>query len=167
MTSAVSEQTTDAKIVGDALVVSFMNAEPPKVWRAEMAHVSSAALELQETDGVSRLVMKRDGDVETVAGFSGRAQATQALMAITQALMAVPAGAVGVNGAASRPSVLGRFVRFVLKVIVAIIVIFILLRLIFSVVHPVSTASMLTEARSGVASQQGVPLQAGDFFKDK
>jgi hypothetical protein len=83
-----SKSNIRAGIADNALVVSFLAAEAPRVWRAEMGQLATAALEVQENQGKFSLVMKRSGaPVEEIGTFTGKKEAVEALQLITEALL--------------------------------------------------------------------------------
>jgi hypothetical protein len=77
---------TEAKVTNGALVVSFTGEGLPKVWRAEIGHLSSTAFELKDAQDKTALVMKTPQNTEEVFAFSDKASAAAGLQAITQAL---------------------------------------------------------------------------------
>jgi hypothetical protein len=113
----------EAKVVGNALVVSFMTADPPRVWRADMSGLSSATLELREgTPGKFRLVMRASGGKEEdISTFTDKAAATDALRAVTNAMLRGDGGSVSVSS--SGPQAAGSGGVGFLKVVLWIIAI--------------------------------------------
>jgi hypothetical protein len=84
-----SSRDLDARVVNNALVVSFMTADPPRVWRADMTGLSTATLELREGQpGKFRLVMKTGGGKEEdISTFADRETAANALRTVTDAML--------------------------------------------------------------------------------
>lgn len=84
-----SSRGLDAKVVNNALVVSFLTADPPRVWRADMTGLATATLELREGQpGKFRLVMKTPGGKEEdISTFTDRETAANALRAVTEAML--------------------------------------------------------------------------------
>ncbi len=78
-----------AGIVDNALVVSFLAADTPRVWRTDMGQFLTAALEIQDNQGKSSLVMKRSGaPAEDICTFSSdKKSAVEALQVITDTLL--------------------------------------------------------------------------------
>jgi hypothetical protein len=95
-----SSKDVNAKVVNNALVVSFMASDPPRVWRADMSGLSTATLEVREGQpGKFRLVMKRgDGAEEDISTFTDKASATGALKAVTDAMMSADEGTPAAGG---------------------------------------------------------------------
>lgn len=84
---ATTRKDIDAKVVGGALIVSFLGAEHPKVWRANLSGFSSATFELtQKGDEYSVVVKKDDGKEEKIVTFDDVESATYALNVITDAM---------------------------------------------------------------------------------
>lgn len=84
-----SSRGLDAKVVNNALVVSFLTADPPRVWRADMTGLATATLELREGQpGKFRLVMKTPGGKEEdISTFTDRETASNALRCVTEAML--------------------------------------------------------------------------------
>lgn len=92
-----------AKVVDGTLILSLPQAKAPVVWRMEMGHVRSSAMEIREIEAnektdkdkkngsrketIYRLILKtpRD-DVETIADFTTRRAALDGLMALSRAM---------------------------------------------------------------------------------
>jgi hypothetical protein len=87
----------DAKVVNNALVVSFLTADPPRVWRADMTGLSTATLELREGQpGRFRLVMRTgNGKEEDISTFADKQTATDALRVVTNAMLRGEGGSAG------------------------------------------------------------------------
>lgn len=171
---AVTTQT-EARIVGDALVVSFAGAEPPRLWRADLARVSSAAMELrQEDNGTAALVVTADGRAETVAQFAARDAGIEALQAVSRAMMDMPQGAMmnaPQNGAAPRAGkkTFGGFFAFLAKLLLWIVAVIVALFIL--------AVLLLTSAPKGLVSTppdhvalpvpSGAPVTADELFGDR
>ncbi len=84
-----SSRDLDAKVVNNALIVSFLTADPPRVWRADMTGLSTATLELREGQpGRFRLVMRTGaGKEEDISTFADKVTATNALRVVTNAML--------------------------------------------------------------------------------
>jgi hypothetical protein len=89
-----SSRDLEARVVNNALIVSFLTADPPRVWRADMTGLATATLELREgTPGKFRLVMKTGpGKEEDISVFTDRETATNALRVVTSAMLSGDAG---------------------------------------------------------------------------
>ena len=83
-----SENNIRVGIAGNALVVSFLAADAPRVWRTDMGQLLNAALEVQNNQGKYTLVMKRNGAPdEEIGTFNSKEDAVKALQMITNALL--------------------------------------------------------------------------------
>ena len=93
--------TSSARVSGNALILTLPDATAPVVWRFDLSHVRSSALEVREQNDKFMLVIKTPrGDSHDVAAFAERGGAVRALMAASRALEGEPAFAVG-DGAPS------------------------------------------------------------------
>lgn len=84
---AFTRKDVDAKVVGNALVVSFQSVDVQKTWRADMAGLASASLELQGEGTKHSVVLKKADAQENIATFSDRESAVYALNVITSAML--------------------------------------------------------------------------------
>lgn len=87
-------QGSSAKVVDDTLIISLPDAKSPIVWRMDLGHIKSTALEVSETqDGASYVLGMRSDKKETqeIAPFDSKEKAVNALMAITKAMENAPA----------------------------------------------------------------------------
>lgn len=83
----MSRIKTEAKIVDGVFIASFVGDNTGKIWRQEIAALSSSALEIRDMKDHLKLVAKKaDGLEEDVFSFSDRANAVEALQVMTQAL---------------------------------------------------------------------------------
>ncbi len=154
----------DARVVDQALVASFMNAEPPKVWRADMKKLTTATLELRNDNGKYRLVMIAQSGEEEVASFTDRDSGTAALQAVMQAMLSP-----GSSSAATTPvqeKKKGGFFRTLLKVVLWMIAIFVAMVVAGGLLFSQKTGQMMSSMqldRAGIA-QEGAPTTADDYF---
>lgn len=82
-------QNTVAKVAQGALVVSLKNAKNPTVWRARLDSLDEARFSVESGGkGLYKLQLHHTGKTagETLAGFTTKAAAEQALEAITDVL---------------------------------------------------------------------------------
>jgi hypothetical protein len=122
-----SSKDLEARVVNNALVVSFLTADPPRVWRADMSGLASASLELREgTPGKFRLVMKTGaGKEEDISTFTDKEAAHDALRAVTSAMLRGDGSSSGSSSASSAPSAGGGILKGVLWVVGVVVVLFI------------------------------------------
>ncbi len=80
--------TPSAKVIDGTLILSLPDALSPVVWRMELGHAKSSAIEVREQkDGGYMLTLKTPkGDVNDIAPYATRAAAVTALVAISNAL---------------------------------------------------------------------------------
>jgi hypothetical protein len=80
--------TPSAKVIDGTLILSLPDAISPVVWRMELGHAKSSAIEVREQkDGGFMLTLKTPkGDVNDIAPYATRAAAVTALVAISNAL---------------------------------------------------------------------------------
>ena len=124
--SSSANRDLDAKVVNNALIVSFMTADPPRVWRADMTGLATATLELREGQpGRFRLVMKTSaGKEEDISTFNDKQTATDALRVITSAMLRSDGGSSSFSsGSSSGASSGGGFLKPAIYVVVAVFVI--------------------------------------------
>lgn len=95
--------SASAKVVDGTLILSLPDAISPVVWRMELGHAKSSAIEVREQDnGTFMLTLKTPkGDVNDIAPYDSRAKAVTALVAISRAMEHAhgeihPANAAGV-----------------------------------------------------------------------
>ena len=77
-----------AKVVDGTLILSLPDAISPVVWRMELGHAKSSAIEVREQDnGTFMLTLKTPkGDINDIAPYDSRAKAVTALVAISRAM---------------------------------------------------------------------------------
>lgn len=77
-----------ARVVDGTLIISLPQAMTPVVWRMELGHARSAALEIRsQENGPHILTLKTPkGDVYDIAPFQNRGPALDALMCISTAM---------------------------------------------------------------------------------
>ncbi len=154
----------DARVVDQALVASFMNAEPPKVWRADMKKLTTATLELRNDNGKYRLVMIAQSGEEEVASFTDRDSGTAALQAVMNAMLAPSStsAAIPVQQAEKK----GGFFRTLAKIVLVLIAIFVALVVVGGFLVNQKGVQMLDSMnldRAGIA-REGAPTTADDYF---
>ena len=79
---------SSASVVDGTLILSLPDALAPVVWRMDLGHVKSSALEVRDqSDGTFMLTLKTPReDIHNIAPFATRAQAVRALMAVSRAM---------------------------------------------------------------------------------
>lgn len=165
---AAQVQQIDARVVDQALVASFMNAEPPKVWRADMAKLTTATLELRSEGGAYRLVLIAPSGEEEVARFTERDAGTAALQAVMQAML-TPSASVSSAGAAApapAPQKKGGFFRGLIKFVLWLVALFVALVIVGGLLFSQKSGQMLStmnfEGARGLTEGQQAP--ADDYF---
>jgi hypothetical protein len=80
--------SASAKVVDGTLILSLPDAIAPVVWRMELGHAKSSAIEVREQDnGTFMLTLKTPkGDINDIAPYDSRAKAVTALVAISRAM---------------------------------------------------------------------------------
>lgn len=153
MFGCCSKNTVDARIVNNALVVSLMGGEQPRVWRAEMAHMATASIELLEEGGKHKITLKdKEGNTQEVASFKDRREALDALSCITRAMM-------GGGEKTRRSGWLGRIFKGA-AFLLALFFAFALYVILFVVPSPMGPLP-----QSGApATKTGVPVPADELF---
>jgi hypothetical protein len=167
-----SKNSIRAGIVDNALVVSFMAADAPRVWRADMGQLLTAALEVQDNQGKSTLVMKRSGaPAEEIVTFSSKKDAIDALQVITEVLLQGTGQGTGqATGActASQPQKscgwFKKILKFILGIVVAFCVFIVVMNLFFHVagIHPPSHQA--GPAKAPASAPTGVPTPADSII---
>lgn len=172
MTASTAAAQVDARVVDQALVASFMNAEPPKVWRADMAKLNTATLELRSDAGRFRLVMITQGGEEDVAIFTTRDDGTAALQAVMQAMLApfgaVQASAAPVAAAASAaPVKKGGFFKALFKLFLWLVAIVVALMILAGLFLGDKTGQLISAINPGDAPivAPGAAVPAEEFFR--
>lgn len=112
---ATTRKDIDAKVVGGALVVSFLGADQPRVWRAEMTGLTTATFELQEKGKDFSVVMRRDGSEEKIVTFADKESAAYTLQAMTAAMLRGEGARGGVFGMIVKGSIVVIALVFVAK----------------------------------------------------
>ena len=85
---AFTQKDVDAKIVNNALVVSLLGTDQPRVWRADMTGLSSATLDVLEEKGKYSVVLRRNGaSPESIVTFSDKDSANYALRTLSDAML--------------------------------------------------------------------------------
>jgi len=98
---ATTRKDIDAKVVNNALVVSLLGTDQPRVWRADMNGLSSATLEMRDDKEKGRfaVVIRRGAcDEEVIASFADKDSASYALEAMTEAMLNGENGSVAAGG---------------------------------------------------------------------
>ncbi len=178
-----------ARVVDGTLIISLPQAITPVVWRMELGHARSSALEVRKTEnGHFVLTLKTPkGDVYDIAPFDQRGRAVEALMAVSRAMeqahgqtRPVAANGTGVTNlpavrAEKRPASRNR----VITGLVGTGLLFLLVAVLMNtgnpntdghVTIPGATSASITPAAgqpAGNAPQTGVPLSADDFLNNR
>lgn len=124
---AFSRKDVDARVVGSALVVSFTGTDVTKTWRADMAAVATATLEVREDGKKFSVVMKHDKTEEVIASFSERESAVYALSAITEAMLKGDTQVVAAQG--------GKAMLYMTRAFKAVVIL-LLLCVVFAIAAP-------------------------------
>lgn len=154
---ATTRKDIDAKVVGGALIVSFLGAEQPKVWRANLGGFSSATFELLHKGDEFSVVVKRDeGKEEKIVTFGDMESAVYALSVITDAMQ---------RGEGKRS---GSFFGTLAKICVIVVAAVIVGKLFFGGpppgVAPIRGLTPGTETGSGALVKPGAPVPAEELF---
>lgn len=163
--TAVKKTSVDARIVDGAMIASFMGAEPPKVWRADMKSISTATFEMKEEAGAFHVVMRAGDQAENIAAFPSRDGATDALQALMAAMLA-PIGTTSATAAADtapKKSFFKRFLRFVFKLAFWLFAIAFVLWLTMMYFGP-KIVGMAMKDPGVTKVQQGTPVPADELF---
>lgn len=83
------EIVSSAEVVDKHLILSLPNAVEPIVWRMQLDKIGTASFEIKKAkkDGIYNLVLKaKKGTAETIAPFSDKEQALNALIHASEAL---------------------------------------------------------------------------------
>lgn len=166
--TAAKKTAVDARIVDGAMIASFMGAEPPKVWRADMKSISSATFEMKAEDGVYHVVMRSGDKNENIAAFTDKEGATDALQALMTAMLAPVGTTASATVVAEKPKrgFFGRLIRFVLKLAFWLVAIAFVLWLLLWLLAPNFVGSGLRDP--GLTRvQQGTPVSADELFADE
>lgn len=80
--------SASAKVIDGTLILSLPDAVDPVVWRMDLGHVRSSAIEVRaQDDGIFMLTLKTPkGDVNDIAPYHSRAKAVSALVAVSRAM---------------------------------------------------------------------------------
>lgn len=171
-----------ARVVDGTLIISLPQAVTPVVWRMELGHARSAALEIRaQENGHHVLTLKTPkGDVYDIAPFQNRGPALDALMCISSAMQQshgqirtmVPEqqNNPGPATTASDKKAAGRS-RFPLALVGTILLVGLIIVLVnMGPRNPAHTPdSSQTAAISGQAGSApvGVPMSADDFLNNR
>jgi hypothetical protein len=130
-----SSRDLDAKVVNNALVVSFLTADPPRVWRADMTGLATATLELREGQpGKFRLVMKTPGGKEEdISTFTDRETAANALRCVTDAMLRGEGGNSSASSASTSSG--GGVMKKVFWITVVALVLYLIVQVLGNALH--------------------------------
>ena len=78
---------TEAQLVGDSIVVSVYGGKNPRIWRADLSSMKSAAFDIVESKGSFTLKMQNGGAGEDIAVFDNADAATSAMKSIRKAMV--------------------------------------------------------------------------------
>lgn len=165
MSAATKTAGTDARVVDGAMIASFMGAEPPKVWRADMNSLASASFEMQQADGLFHVVMTSGGNKENIVAFADKEGATHALQALMAAMM-TPVGTTTVPAGTAAPTAekkSGGFFKKLLKLVAWLIGLFIIFTLLSMLVMP-KLMNVVMRDPGLTKVQQGAPIPADELF---
>jgi len=161
---AFTRKDVDARVVGNALVVSFNGVELQKTWRADMAAVATAALEVRESNKKFSVIMKKGDAEEEIATFGDKESAAYALSAITSAMLK------GDTQAAPGPS--GKAVGLLSKLFKGALTVFLVLVLLYFLLPAVDPGSFKATNPAKRTSPDrvgtvppGEPIPADQMFK--
>ncbi|TAL33053.1 MAG: hypothetical protein EPN97_09650 [Alphaproteobacteria bacterium] len=128
-----SSRGLDAKVVNNALVVSFLTADPPRVWRADMTGLATATLELREGQpGKFRLVMKTPGGKEEdISTFTDRETAANALRCVTDAMLRGEGG----SSSSASTSAGGGMMKRVFWIAIVLLVLYLAVNVLANALH--------------------------------
>jgi hypothetical protein len=163
--TAVKKTSVDARIVDGAMIASFMGAEPPKVWRADMKSLATSTFEMKEDAGAFHVVMRAGDQAETIAAFPSRDGATDALQALMTAMLTPVGTTAAAAGADTAPkkSFFKRFLRFVFKLALWLFGIAFILWLTVMLFGP-KIVGMAMKDPGVTKVQQGTPVPADELF---
>jgi hypothetical protein len=149
-----------AGIADNALVVSLFTADVPRIWRADLSQLLTAALEVQDNQGKYTLVMKRGGAAaEDIGTFSNKDDAIEALQVITDTLLHGNGNGISV---APSPKKSGGWFKKLLKVVGCIIAVVFVLLVFLSIFGPRPPAGYSRTSTPPV--QTGVPTPADQIL---
>jgi hypothetical protein len=158
--TAARKTATEARVVDGAMIASFMGAEPPKVWRADLKSLSTATFEMKEDAGAFHVVMRTGEQTENIAAFTSKDGATEALQVLMTAMLAPAATVVPAAGevaaAPVKKSFFRRLLRFVLKAVAWLFGIAFVLWL--------TLVGLVLKDPGMTRVQQGTPVPADDLF---
>lgn len=155
------KNSIQAVVSGDALVVSFLSADTPRVWRGEFGQFLTSFVDIQEAQGKFNLVMRRgNGSVEEICSFKTKEAAEQALAVVSDALLN------GGSGKACSSRKKGGWLKRIFKFILFLLVLFFAVTYANARYHFVQRAdtSAPTATDSGKPIQPGVPTNADDIL---
>jgi len=157
-----SENNIRVGIAGNALVVSFLSAEAPRMWRTDLAQLLTAALEVQDNQGKYTLVMKRGGaPTDEIATFARKDDAVKGLQLITETLL-------GGQETAASPSKKASLPKRILKLLLRIFSWFCMFVVVLNFIMVISSRHLSHSAGDNFtkvpAAQTGVPTPADDLL---
>jgi hypothetical protein len=152
---AKTEQQGGPRSAGGALIMPFLDAETPRVWRAEWSRLSQVSFEVRPAkDGLFALVMTGAGVVEEIAVYKDRALAVAALSRLTDVL----SGSSAQAGPGWIVPLLKKVFKIAVFVVAAVFALSFLRVLIFG---PVTTGQTQNPA---AVIKTGVPQSAEEMF---
>lgn len=166
---ASGSKDIDAKVVGNAMIVAFNAGDVPRVWRADMAHMNTAELQIapSATAGKFDVALKSAQGIDVIGTFADKEQAAAALRIVTAALMEGDAstGARAAKGGAWRG--FARFVASGIAFLVIVVAVLFLHRM-FTFPSDGRGIAMQTGPYPGINNappvQQGVPMNANNLL---
>jgi hypothetical protein len=156
--SSIAKTRVEAKVAGDALVVSCSDEGGAKVWRATLDNLSLAAFELRDAGAQTVLYFKTADRTEDIYAFASREGAVLGLRAVTGALFAHQATLTAGTAAtpiaqAPKRGFFGRLFRGIFYIMLFVAALFLLMK----VLAPAPTNNLPPQ----VSKQSGEPLQPG------
>lgn len=173
--------SASAKVVDGTLILSLPDAISPVVWRMELGHAKSSAIEVREQDnGTFMLTLKTPkGDINDIAPYDSRAKAVTALVAISRAMEHAhgeihPANNIGTVAdapvrRAKGESRSGSLLTGIAGLVIVLIQIVVLMRMFPMPAGMDPSATNMAAAPSGAsgfmnATPAGEPVSADDFL---
>ncbi|HYD19514.1 MAG TPA: hypothetical protein VEF76_13645 [Patescibacteria group bacterium] len=159
---ASSSKDVDAKVVGNALVVSF-TGEQPKVWRAEMAGVQTATLEIRDAGKSSSVVLAKAGQPdEVIVTYPDRESAQHAHKVISKAMLRGDVqAAASVSG-----GMVGKIIKWVVILLLVLFLVDLMRSTLMNLNNPPPRPGVTgaTERGGNPFAKPGEPVPADQLF---
>jgi len=166
------QQTNQADVIDGKLILSFPGAINPIVWQMDIVGTKASAIEVLTKDDHYELALKgARNDHNTIASFSSREDAVNALTAVSRAMQEAdgkihaPTGGTYSTNKKSN----GSWFATLLKITGIIILLFI----IYAIIAIIATANMdpsqfnTASPTSAPADSTGMPMSADDFLNNQ